>query len=169
MRPRFNPIDGQLYVAGLKGWQTDGAKDSCFQRVRYTGATVCVPNELHVTDRGITIGFTSPLDTASAGDLQNYSIEQWNYRWTQSYGSGEYKVSDPQAKGHDAVEIKSVAVSTDEKRVTLAIEGLKPVMQMKITLNIKSANGSPVPKEIAHTINVVPPDSAPGKTYISAK
>jgi hypothetical protein len=28
MRPRFSPIDGQLYVAGLKGWQTDGAKDS---------------------------------------------------------------------------------------------------------------------------------------------
>lgn len=169
MRPRFNPLDGQLYVVGLKGWQTDGAKDSCFQRVRYTGATVCMPAELHVTDKGITIAFTSALDTASAGDVQNYSIEQWNYRWTQDYGSGEYKVSDPQEKGHDPVEIKGVAVSTDEKSVTLLIDGLKPVMQMKITLNIKSASGSPVPKEIAHTINVVPPDSAPGKTYISAK
>ena len=169
MRPRFHPIDGQLYVGGLKGWQTDGAKDSCFQRVRYTGAPVCLPDELHVTDRGITIGFTSPLDTASAGDVQNYSIEQWNYRWTQNYGSGEYKVSDPQEKGRDAVEIKSIAVSTDERHVTLVVDGLKPVMQMKITLNIKSANGSPVPKEIAHTINVVPPDGEPGKTYISSK
>ena len=60
-------------------------------------------------------------------------------------------------------------MSTDEKRVTLVIDGLKPVMQMKITLNIKSASGVPVPKEIAHTINVVPPDSAPGKTYVSGK
>ena len=94
----------------------------------------------------------------------------WQGRgWTQSYGSGEYKVSDPQEKGHDPVEIKSVSVSTDEKRVTLVIEGLKPVMQMKITLNLKSADGSPVPKEIAHTINVVPPENAPGKTYISGK
>ena len=169
MRPRFNPTDGQLYVAGLKGWQSDGAKDACFQRVRYTGATVCVPEELHVTDKGITIAFTSPLDTASAADLQNYSIEQWNYRWTSAYGSGEYKVSNPEEKGHDPVEIKSVSVSTDEKRVMLVIDGLQPVMQMKITLNIKSASGTPVPKEIAHTINVVPPDNAPGKTYISSK
>jgi hypothetical protein len=137
--------------------------------VRYTGATVCMPNELHVTDRSITIGFTSALDTASASDLENYSIEQWNYRWTQNYGSGEFKVSDPAEKGHDAIEIKSVAVSTDEKKVTLVIEGLKPVMQMKIALNIKSANGLPVPKEIAHTINVVPPDGAPGKVYLSTK
>ena len=37
MRARFNPVDGQLYVAGLKGWQTNGAKDAAFQRVRYTG------------------------------------------------------------------------------------------------------------------------------------
>ena len=169
MRPRFNPLDGQLYVAGLKGWQTDGAKDSCFQRVRYTGATVCMPEELHVTDQGITIAFTSPLDTASAADVENYSIEQWNYRWTKNYGSGEYKVSDPEEKGHDPVEIKSVSIGTDDKSVTLLIDGLKPVMQMKITLNIKSANGAPVPKEIAHTINVVPPASAPGKTYLSGK
>ena len=169
MRSRFSPIDGQLYVAGLKGWQTDGAKDSCFQRVRYTGAPVCMPNELHVTDRGITIGFTGALDTASAGDLENYSMEQWNYRWTQNYGSGEFKVSDPAEKGHDTVEIKSVSVSTDEKHVTLVVEGLKPVMQMKITLNVKSANGTPVPKEIAHTINVVPSGDSPGKTYLSTK
>lgn len=25
MRARFNPADGQLYLGGLKGWQTDGA------------------------------------------------------------------------------------------------------------------------------------------------
>lgn len=169
MRPRFNPIDGQLYVAGLKGWQTDGSKDSCFQRVRYTAAPMCMPEELHVTDKGIMIAFTSALDTASAADVENYSIEQWNYRWTSAYGSAEYKVSDPQEKGHDPVEIKSVKVGTDDKRVTLVIDGLKPVMQMKITLNIKAANGATIPKEIAHTINVVPPDSAPGKTYVSGK
>ena len=37
MRARFSPADGQLYVAGLKGWQTDSAHDGCLQRVRYTG------------------------------------------------------------------------------------------------------------------------------------
>ena len=40
MRARFNTVDGQLYLCGLKGWQTRGTKDGIFQRVRYTGATV---------------------------------------------------------------------------------------------------------------------------------
>ena len=37
MRARFNAADGQLYVCGLKGWQTRATKDGIFQRVRYTG------------------------------------------------------------------------------------------------------------------------------------
>ena len=50
-------------------------EEGAVQRVRYTGATVCMPNELHVTDRGITIGFTSALDTASAAlDIETRSF-----------------------------------------------------------------------------------------------
>ncbi len=30
MRARFNPVDGQLYVAGLRGWQTNGAEERLF-------------------------------------------------------------------------------------------------------------------------------------------
>ena len=168
MRARFSPIDGQLYVTGLKGWQTDGAKDAALQRVRYTGKTVAFPGELHVTDKGIHIAFSTELDAALAGDAQNYSIEQWNYRWTSNYGSDDYKVSDPNAKGRDPVEIVSVKVGADKKSVFLEIPGLKPVDQMKIKLNLKGADGSEVPKEIVNTINAVAPESAPGKTYISA-
>src|SRR5688500_10771925 len=43
MRARFHPIDGQLYVAGLKGWQTGGTRDGCLQRVRYTGGKLLLP------------------------------------------------------------------------------------------------------------------------------
>ena len=39
---------------------------------------------------------------------------------------------------------------------------------MKIKLNLKGADGSDVPNEIVNTINAVAPESAPGKTYISA-
>jgi len=155
MRARFHPVDGQLYVAGLKGWQTDGAKDASVQRVRYTGKPVQMPNALRVTDKGIHIGFTNPIDPATAGDMGNFSLEQWNYRWTKAYGSDEYKVSDPAAKGHDPVEIQSVKVSGDRKGVFLAVAGLQPVMQMKITMNIKAEDGTALPKEIVHTINVV--------------
>ncbi len=155
MRGKFNPKDGQLYVAGLKGWQTDGSKDAAIQRVRYTGKAVTMAETLHVTDQGIHIGFTAPLDTNSASDVQNYSIEQYNYHWTSNYGSDEFSVADPSKKGHDPVEIKGVRVSPDRKEVFLEIPGLKPVDQMKIKINIKDQNGGELKTAVANTIHVV--------------
>jgi len=111
--------------------------------------------ELKVTERGITIGFTGPLDTSTASDIQNYSIEQWNYKWTSGYGSSDFKLSDPNAKGHDPVEIKSVQVNADKKTVFLEVPGLQPVDQMQIKMNLKSADGGRVPDKITNTINVV--------------
>jgi hypothetical protein len=156
MRPRFNPADGQLYVVGLKGWQTSGAKDGAFQRVRYTGKPSTVPNKLKIERGGIRIGFTGPLDTATASDPQNYAVEQWNYAWTSAYGSPDFKVSDAKQKGHDPVAIKSIKVEPSKSEVFLEIDGLQPVMQMSIKMNVKAADGSAVPDRIVNTINAVP-------------
>ena len=112
-------------------------------------------SELHVTDKGITIRFTGELDTASAADAGNYAIQQYNYKWSKEYGSPELKVSDPTQKGRDTVEIKSVKVAPDKKSVFLEVPGLQPVMQMRIKMKVKAADGHEVPAEIAHTINVV--------------
>ncbi len=160
MRARFNPKDGQLYVTGLHGWQTDATKDAAIQRVRYVNKTVTMPETLHVTDQGIHIGFTAPLDTNSASDVQNYSIEQYNYHWTSDYGSPEFSVIDPKKKAHDPVEIKSVKVLPGGKEVFLEVPGLQPVDQMKIKMNLKDANGAPVPGNIGNTINAVPKEGA---------
>jgi len=160
MRARFNPKDGQLYVAGLRGWQTTASKDAAIQRVRFTGKAVTMPDTLHVTDKGIHVRFTAPLDTNSAADAQNYSIEQYNYHWTKDYGSPEFSVTDPSKKGHDQVEIKSVRVSPDRKEVFLEVPGLKPVDQMKIKMNLKDENGNPIPTDIGNTINEVAKDGA---------
>ncbi|MEM7391981.1 MAG: DUF6797 domain-containing protein, partial [Verrucomicrobiota bacterium] len=62
MRPRFSPKDGHLYISGLKGWQTSGVKDGCFERVRYTGRTFVMPVGLNVHRNGIKITFNRKLD-----------------------------------------------------------------------------------------------------------
>ncbi|HTD68141.1 MAG TPA: DUF6797 domain-containing protein, partial [Candidatus Limnocylindria bacterium] len=155
-RARFNPRDGQLYVAGLKGWQTKGVKDGALQRVRYTGQPLRMPTELHVRAQGIELAFSNALDRGAAEDLQNYSLEQWNYRWTEKYGSDDFSVIDPEKKGRDPVTVRSAKLSPDRKRVLLEITGLKPVMQMKIKFNLKAADGAPVDWEIYNTINRVP-------------
>jgi hypothetical protein len=75
-RGRFRESDGQLYVCGLMGWQTAAAKDGCLQRVRYTGKPVNLPIALHVKPKGIELTFSEPLDPETAGDADNYFIEQ---------------------------------------------------------------------------------------------
>src|SRR5205807_8255502 len=111
---------------GLKGWQTNAAMEGCCQRVRYTGKPAHIPVDLHVLHDGIALTFSDPLDKTSAADDQNYGIEQWNYRWSATYGSPEFKVSNASEQGHDDVDVKSAKLSPDGKTVTLTTGELKP-------------------------------------------
>lgn len=156
MRGRFNARDGQLYVSGLKGWQTSAARDGAFQRVRYTGMPVRMPTAMRVTRGGIDLTFTAPLDPASAGDPQNWGIELWNYRWTHNYGSPDVSIADPKKEGRDPVEIVSAALYADGKTVALAIPDLRPAMQFLLKGRIKAADGASVSCEVAGTIHAVP-------------
>ena len=103
----------------------------------------------------IEVAFSEPL-AADATDLQNWSVEHWNYRWTEKYGSDDYSVSNPEKKGRDRVEVRAARLSADQRRVTLEIPGLKPVMQMKIKFVLRAADGAAVEGEIHNTINKVP-------------
>ena len=157
MRARFNPHDGQLYVSGLKGWQTSGAKDGCLQRVRFTGAKVSMPRSLNIHENGIRVGFTQQLDKELAEDLDSWQIEQWNYQWTSKYGSKEYKVSEPSATGHDKVEVRSARLLPGGQEVFLEIPNLAPVMQMKIEFDLETANGDEMIGALHNTIHALGP------------
>ncbi len=157
MRPRFNPVDGQLYNAGLRGWQSNAAKEGGLDRIRYTGKPVQMVSGLKVTKGAVALTFSAPLDKASAEDLQNYTGERWNYKRTSNYGSPEFTVADPEKKGHDKLELKSAKLSADGKTVTLEIAGLKPVMQQSLSFrNLKTADGAALSAQVMHTINAIP-------------
>lgn len=156
MRARFNPADGQLYVCGLKGWETNGTRDGCLQRVRYTGRPVCLPTDLHVRKDGLAITFACPLDPKTANDEQSFGIEEYAYIWSGKYGSSKYKVSNPRQVGTDDVEVKSAKLMPDGKTVVLEIPGLRPVMQMSIQLHLNTSDGMAIECEIDNTINHVP-------------
>ncbi|MCM8529497.1 MAG: hypothetical protein NE327_23440 [Lentisphaeraceae bacterium] len=156
MRARFNDGDGQLYVAGLRGWQTSAAQDGAFTRVRYTGADLTIPTGLKVVKDGIEITFTNALDKEEAGDVQAYAVSQWNYNYSEAYGSSDYSLAKPGEKGQDTVKIKSAKVSADGKTVKLEIPSISPVMQMRIKIDILDASDNEVFCEIFNTINVVP-------------
>jgi len=154
MRGRFNPVDGQLWLAGLKGWQTSAAKDGMLQRVRYTGKPATFPSGIHVKQNGIELDFSAPLEDAAAS-ADKYSVREWNYKWSEAYGSDSYKVTDGK-KGTDTLTVKSAKLSPDKKKVFLEIDGVQPVMQMEVKFDLKGADGSTVPGRIINTINNVP-------------
>jgi hypothetical protein len=159
MRARFNPRDGQLYLCGIRAWQTRGAQDGIFCRVRYTGKPVAMPCAMHVVRGGLEITFTQPLDPDTANDPDSFAAEQWNYRWTEAYGSPEYSVKNPKKPGHDDVTIKSAKLKDDGRTVLLTIPELKPVMQMAVKYDLDTKGGGAaagMKGEIYLTINRVP-------------
>ena len=161
MRGRFNPLDGQLYVSGLRGWQTRAVRDGCFQRVRYTGGPLHLPIDVKTYTNGIKLSFTEPLDREVAENCDNYFVEQWNYRWTQEYGSPEFSVENPSQQGRDEVPVVSATWMDDGYAVFLEMPGRRPVMQLSISWLLRSAEGDQFRGRYAHTINANPNQTVP--------
>lgn len=158
MRGSFRAKDGQLYVTGLKGNVTTAVKDGSIHRVRYTGKRVLLPSGIRVVKDGIHLSFHVALDPDTAGDAENYSTEQWNYRWTKKYGSEEYSVVNPRRRGHDALEVRNARLANDGKSVFLKIPALTPSMQTMVRYRMRSATGARLSNEIYLTVHFQEPD-----------
>jgi hypothetical protein len=152
-RGRFRAQDEQLYVVGTMGWSSTAAHDGSFQRVRYTGGKVVLPVGLNAHANGMRITFNEPLQRDEAQDSENYSIEQWNYRYGAQYGSSDYSIASPNTIGHDALAIKSVKLLPDGRSLFIELPALQPAMQMRIKYNLKSAAGDKVRGAIENSIH----------------
>jgi len=149
MRARFNPADGQLYVAGLRGSQMTAHTDGCLQRVRYTGGPVRMPIRLHAKKGGLEIRFACALNREAAGDPTHWTIE------TDNGTSTDNQASPAGSSASKTLAIKNVSVATDDCTVFVAIPDLKPVGQMSIKYRIQSADGTALNGEITNTIHAL--------------
>ncbi|MFO1092003.1 MAG: ThuA domain-containing protein [Planctomycetaceae bacterium] len=166
MRGRVDPHNGQVWVSGLKGWTTRAADDGCLQRVRYTGKPVYLPIAVKHHANGIALSFTAPLDPEVAQDPDSYHGEQWNYLWSQAYGSADYKPSQPGIEGHDPLEIVSATLQPDKKTVFLEIKDFAPVMQIKIDYQLTAADGHEFRNTYYGTLNKLPATSVPDSQIV---
>jgi len=156
-RGRFNPKDGHLYVTGLLGWQTSAIRDGCLQRVRYTGEPIHQPIRMKIHANGIHLTFSTLLDKKIAEDIDSWSAEQWNYRWTAAYGSKDWSVKDPSKQGRDPIAIKSAKILTDAKSIFLQMPKVAPVHSMSIKYNLDTAKGEIFRGTYYLTVNEVGP------------
>ena len=135
-RGKFNPKDGQLYVAGMGGWGTYTPSDGCFQRVRYTGDPVVLPVQTHAYQNGLLVEFSGPVDRSIASEVKNHFAQVWNYRYSQSYGSPEFSTKHPGTPGHDPMPIRSVTVLDDGKTLFLEMPDIQPVNQLHLRMKV---------------------------------
>ncbi len=183
MRARFHPVSGQLYVAGFRGWQTNGR--DALQRVRFTGVTVPVPTGLRAHQNGIVVEFSAPLDVKTAEDPARYSLSKWNYVWGPQYGSGRFSIDQRDAEAEtkaltvaskgsqniiDAVTVGAARLLDDGRSVFLYVPKMTPAMQMELKLDLTDPKGAPVRETIYHTVHALRSDfTLPGVRWEDIK
>jgi hypothetical protein len=115
-----------------------------------------MPSELHVKKDGVEVTFTAALDANSAQDPDNYAVEAWNYRWTEAYGSPDFKLSRPAEQGHDRWQVGKVKLLEDKKTVRIALPDLRPAMQVRVQMKLRAQDATPIPAILYSTINTIP-------------
>src|SRR5690606_10942015 len=134
----LGPVDGQLYMAGfnLLGSSSEGV--SAIQRFRYTGKPSYMPNGLKIGKQGIIVSFDAPLDPAEVSNLENYRIKRWNYKQTQEYGSGHFKLDG--TPGEEILPTLASYLSADRKHLLLLIPDMKFTDQMEVMYRLKASD-----------------------------
>jgi hypothetical protein len=156
-RARVNPADGQIYTAGLTGWDDGFAtKYGVINRIRYTGGAGRIIEDVKVRPNGLELSFNFKLDEISSANPDNYDVVQYNYMWRQNYGSAKWSVKDPFLLGPDKVTVKQVELRNNGHTVFLGIPDMQPVDQMRVRINLVSENGKQFKESIYMTIHKIP-------------
>jgi mono/diheme cytochrome c family protein len=183
MRARFHPTNGQLYIVGFRGWQTNGR--DALQRIRFTGVTTPQPVGLNAYANGMLIRFSAPLDPKTAEDPSRYSVSKWNYAWTPQYGSGRFSIDQrdleaekaailtPSKGAHNVIDTVTVAAAKlvdDGRAVFLYMPKMTAAMQMEMKFDLVDAKGAPCRDTIYNTIhNLSPSYQIPGVRWEDIK
>jgi hypothetical protein len=155
MRGRVHPKDGQVYVAGMRGWLTSAVRAGGLYRVRHTGKPAHLPVAFVASKTGVELKFSDPLDAKTATDPESYGVERWNYYWSSNYGSKHYSVSERGAVKQDKLTVTAARLSADGRTVTLDIADMRPSDQLLIQVNLDGADGALVNRELYATVPVL--------------
>jgi mono/diheme cytochrome c family protein len=154
LKGRMHPTDGQLYLAGFQIWQSNAKDVSSLTRLRFTGRPSTLPLAVHAGQQGIVVRFASRLDAAAARDASRDQVQSWSYRRTSSYGSGHFNRDG--TAGHDRASV-AAHLSADGRSVLLVVPDMRPVMQLELDYDLRSASGVPMKNALYLTVRSVDP------------
>jgi len=149
-RLAFAP-DGSLWVGqiGFGGW----VGESGIQKIVFTGEKPMEVYTMSLTNKGFNLTFTQPIDTMTAIDPNNYKIRRYRYEYKKKDINEGVDVST-QIDVQDVL-VTDIQLSKDGKKVSLALDSLKPGFIYELKLgDIKSPAGKPLRNNlICYTLN----------------
>jgi cytochrome c2 len=154
LKAKMRPQDGQLYLTGFEIWGSNAKEVSTFARLRYTGQPSTIPLSAKAGQQGVLLRFATPLDRKMATDESRYDVQRWNYKRTENYGSGHFKVDG--SAGQDRLQVASANLSADGKSLLLVLPDMRPVNQLQVAYQLKSAAGKTVADTLYMTVNSAP-------------
>ncbi|HMQ06324.1 MAG TPA: DUF1080 domain-containing protein [Saprospiraceae bacterium] len=113
--------DGDLYVGGIGSsgnWGHSGKLHFGLQRLKYNGKNTFEMLAVKARSNGIEIELTEPLKYGEGWQKSDYFIQQWYYKPTEEYGGPKLDLK--------TLNISSVHVSEDRKKIFLELPGMKP-------------------------------------------
>jgi hypothetical protein len=142
---------GSLFVGGTnRGWGSRGNKPFAVERLDWSGKVPFEIHEMRAKPDGFELRFTQPVDPATAGKPESYSMSTYTYIFQASYGSPEVDQTTP--------TIEKATVAADGKSVRLQIKGLQEGHVHELHADgLRSAGGLPLlHKEAYYTLNYIP-------------
>ena len=97
-----------------------------------TGQPVYYPETFRTYKNGIKLTFAEKLDKSTAENIKNLFAQQWNYKYSNAYGSPEYSVKNPNREGHDVLTVKASYYLDSGKTLFVEIPDIDPAMTIHL-------------------------------------
>lgn len=137
MRLAKNPIDGQLYFAGLTGWQSASTREGSIMRLRHTGEEGLYLIAAKAREGQLLLDFNHPIDSDTLASLKGWRATMWNYRRTSAYGSPKFKVTEPGTAGADDLEITGALLDASGTRLIISVPDLQPCHTLQLDFAVE--------------------------------
>lgn len=158
--------DGSLYLGGIGSNGNWNWKNTLFglQRLTYNGGKTFEMKSIRSRANGFIVDLTYQAPFSILSDPANYTIQQWQYTPTASYGGSKQNVT--------ALTPSSIKVAPDRRRVFFELPNLQAGRVVYFRLNnFQSDSPSPVAPwttEGWYTLNNIAPETGPDFTPVPA-
>ncbi|MBR9919644.1 MAG: DUF1080 domain-containing protein [Bacteroidetes bacterium] len=151
--------DGALYIGGIGStgnWRQNGKEWYGLQRLKYNEESTFEMLAVRAMSDGMEIELTEALPVGTGWDPAEYDIRQWYYLPTENYGGPKMD--------EERLNILSVNISEDRKKIFLELEGMKEehLIYVHLPSSWISDQGSEMwATEAWYTLNSIP-EGKPG-------